>query len=327
MPLPPWDLVWPLLHQLVAPALCASVVVMATVRILGGERLAPLAAGLALAAGVVAGNHFRGAIDWQPETGRALTFRDVPTVLAWSLESKPATDIAENSEPAELALLIPYPRFWLPWLASVACLVELFMRLAGVAPYVAGVVRTLIAMLAGRLLTPAMDWRIAMPWVSWCLAMTIVLSWSILETLARQWKDGTVAAALAIWFAAAGVVLLFQADTGKGMDSAMYFSVALLGLALVSWIWPGDTGPAVAAAAVFLPSLLFVGYHDIARETLPPIRSFLLVGLAPVALAPMLLPFFARQGGLKHWVPTMMLALIPAVVAVIWVFQIETIEF
>src|SRR5713226_2557157 len=95
MPLPPWHLVWDMLRLLLAPTLAASLIMMLALRVLGRERLAPLAAAVAVAAGVFAGIHFNESIEWQVQKGRPLTVADLRTLLGWSLESRPSTTSAE----------------------------------------------------------------------------------------------------------------------------------------------------------------------------------------------------------------------------------------
>jgi hypothetical protein len=107
MPLPPWDQVWDLLRLLLAPALAASLIVMLALRVLGGERLAPLAAALAVAAAVFAGNHFMPLFQWELQPGRPLTLADFRTALGWSLETKPS---ATSSDPTG-----PGSRAWRCW--------------------------------------------------------------------------------------------------------------------------------------------------------------------------------------------------------------------
>jgi hypothetical protein len=100
---------------------------------------------------------------------------------------------------------------------------------------------------------------------------------------------------------------------------------ALLGPALVAWVWPGDTGGAFAAVVVFLPGLLLTGQQETFSEV--PLTSFLLAGLAPLALVPMLLPFLARCQRWARWLLGLILPLIPATLAVVLAMQAVTLEF
>jgi hypothetical protein len=298
-------------------------VVMLALRIVGRERLAPLAALLAVAAGIYAGNYFMDPkpMPWQLEKNRPLTVTDLRTVLGWSLEAKPAAEATDTSADPPPK---PRPIYWLPWLAALAMLVELFAGLPKVPGGITGAARALTAMLAGRVLTPSVspeDFRTAMPEVSWLLGLAILLEWSVLIVLARKWKDGTPAAAVALCLAAASLMLVL-AGIKSYMDLALLGSAALVGPALVAWKWPSDTRPALAAGAVFLPGLVLIGLHDTSTEV--PLRSFLLLGLAPLALAPLALPMLARQPGWNTWLAGLILPLIPAVIALILAAQVET---
>src|SRR5262249_55434283 len=79
--------------------------------------------------------------------------------------------------------------------------------------------------------------------VPWVLSVAMLLQWAVLTSLARQWKDGTVAGALALCFAAAGAVILHAHSARLTNPALLAFGVYLL-VALVAWRWPGDTGAA-----------------------------------------------------------------------------------
>src|SRR5207249_2402998 len=171
---PPWDLTWDVLRLVLAPALGASLAVMLAIRWLGGERLAPVGAALAMAAGVFAGNYVysQGSIEWQPDKNRHLTLHDLGTILRWSLEKKePPED--EQDPPSRWV-----PRHWLPWLAVLAMLVELVVGLPHFPSNAGWIARTLVAALAGRLLTP-LGLREEAPEVPWLIAAAIALEWAV----------------------------------------------------------------------------------------------------------------------------------------------------
>ena len=169
MPLPPWDLVWPMLLWLFFPTFAASFVLMLLVRWAGGERLGPLAAGLAVVAGVVAGNHFREIFTWQLDTGRPLTAAEFGMALGWALESKPANKDTEYTGDLDGPPPLQPARYWVPWMAGLVLVVELIAGLAFVPAAAGWTARTLAALLAGRLLTP-LYLRIEVPWSPWLLA-------------------------------------------------------------------------------------------------------------------------------------------------------------
>lgn len=324
MPMPPWSEIWDALRLLIAPALGMSLFVMFVGRYLAPGRLSILVPALALAAGVIAGNYFREAMTWQIDSDRPLNERDMRTALGWSLEGKPAVEPSDaESDLKKDELTIPPARYWLPWLAGLAILIDMLVCVLPASPSLGWVLRTMAALLAGRLLTPA-DLRVDSPWVSWALGLSIVVEWAILQFLARLWKDGTVAAALSLCLAAAGVIIL-HAHSARLTDMALLFAVALLAIALMAWRRPVDTSAALSAAAVFLPGLLLNAQQETFSDV--PWRSFLLAALAPVALLPMLHSSLARQTRLNRWFLAIILPLIPAAYAVFLAAQAEKMQF
>jgi hypothetical protein len=328
--LPPWDQTWDVLRLVLAPALGVSLALMLMARLLGRERLTPLAATLAVAGGVLAANHFKGSVPFQYDNNRPLKIEDLRTVLGWSLEGKPqpppqdegAEQAPSNTDEPRL----PESWYWVLWLAGLAMLVELLVRLPIVSSSVAWIARTwVVAMVAARLLTPA-DLRVEHPWLSWAVSGALLLEWALLVALARRWKDGTVPAVAALWCACA--VLLLHTCSLRSMDVALYFFAALLGPAAVACRWPGDTGPAVVAAVMVLPGLLLFSYNDSsAWPVRVPVPSFLLMGLAPLALLPMLVPVLARQQRWKRWLPSIVLLLVPTIAAVILAADVGPLDF
>ncbi len=345
----PWDIAWDLLAHVLAPAFGAALAVMVVVRGLGeclammvgparrkeaeasrprvlGQYFTPMAAGLALVAAILAANSYKNSIDYSPSKERDLNADDWRTALAWSLEPKPldkepepgATPVVPETPPLANA---PPARYWLIWLALLAMVVELLVGIPRVPPGLAWPVRALVAVLAGRLLTPQVsDYRSNHPEMPWLLGLTILLEWLVLTELGRRWKDGTAAAALAGCFALTGL-LIVDIHYAKGMDIALFFAAGLAAVALVSWLLPGDTGPALAAAAVVLPGILQTSYQDMTPKV--PFTYFIVAGMAPLALTPMLLPFLSRLRGFARWVPGILLPLIPAVVALAMAMEIE----
>ncbi len=333
MPLPPWSEVWDALRFLIAPTLAASLLVMIVGRYLTGERFSIFATALALAAGVVAGNYFREDMPWRIDSDRPLTVGDLREVLGWSLEGKPPAESSETDqdkkEPTQSddekkePIRVPQSTYWLFWLAGLAMLVELLARFATLPPSIWWTIRALVAVFAGRLLTPA-DLRVEHSWTPWALGIAMLLEWAILQSLAQRWKDGTLGAALSICFAAAGIVIL-HAHSGRLTDMALLFSVALFPIALFAWIRPSETGGALGAVAVFLPGLLLNSMHDTVSDV--PWRSFLFAGLAPIALLPMLHARLVRQTRWGRWVPGIILPLIPSIWAVVLAAEAEKLQF
>lgn len=315
----------PLFLQLFAPALVVSLLVMFVVRSLGGPRITPLASALALAAGILTANHFRDAMPLRFDDDRAFAWSDFRKALGWSLEGRPATpklESQEGDEQQEDDLRVPPSRYWLPWMAFFSAAVGLLCRLPFVPSRAVLVIWTVTALFAARLLTPAFL-RMDAPWLSWALGLVILLESAVLSELTRRWHDCTVAAGLAICFGAASMVLL-QAHSARMMEMAMFFVPAFISIILVAWKLRGDIGGAVPAAAVFLPSVLLIGKQETFSEV--PMSAFLLSALAPLALAPMVLPALLKLDGWKRWLPAIVLPAIPAAIAVILAMQVESAE-
>jgi hypothetical protein len=327
MPFPPWNYVWDALRLQLGPALGVSLLIMLVIRWLGGERLSALAAALAVVGGVFAANwNSDKPMSWQIYEDQELTLRDLGVFLSWSLESKkPPTPGEIETEPAEPPREQP-SRYWLPWAALLVLLCELLLRFLRIPTGAAWAVRTLAAVFAARLLIPVAPSRerIDLPWLSWAAGVLILLEWAVLQALARKWKDGTVPLTLALCFLATSVIV-YQAAGLSLMQKAQICFAALLGTAVVAWIWPSDTGPALAAAAVFLTGLLLNSEFD--NQTQVPLLGFVLAALAPLSLALLLLPFLVRQERWKRWLPGVLLPLIPAGVAVFLTVQVVPLDF
>lgn len=315
---------------LVLPAICASLVVMFAVRLVGGQRVGPLATMLAVVAALLVGavfvdNSLSEEFPWRLERDRPLKEDDLRQVFAWSLEEKPAPKPPEDG--AEAAGNLPeedpppinrLPIYWLPYLAVLAMVVEILLPLLAVPAGPGWAVRTGVALLAGRLLCRS-DVRIEHPWISWALGLAILLEWALLTGLARRWLDGVVATGLGVCCVTACMVLALIASYATAYNLALLFGAALAGPALVAWKWPSDTSPAIAATALALPSLLLLGHSSLVEA--PPYESFLLAALAPLALVPFWLPFLARRERWARWLPGLGLPIIPAAIAVIWALQ------
>jgi hypothetical protein len=313
--------------------MAASLVVMLVARLLGGKRAGALATVLAVTAamfvglsGIVVGNNLSNLSPWQldPDPDRpwdAGEFAEqLPRALFWSLEEEKATLEAVEGPAAEgVRPMNPdrRSRYWLPWLAGLAMIVELLLPLLRVPSGPGWSLRTVIALLAGRLLTPNVQ-RMEDPWVSWALGVVILLEWALLTALARRWRDGVVPTSLGLCCIAAAMVL--DEVHLSACEWNLLLGSSLAGPALLSWKWPSDTSPAAAACAVILPGVLLDSEYNYLDKVIP-LWSFLLAGLAPLALLPVWLPFLARRERWIRWVLGLSLPLIPAATAVVWAVQ------
>ena len=304
-----------ILKVIVGPAAGISLVVMLVVRLLGGEKLTPLAASLAVVAGLYAGNHFRALM--------AELVRDQHPTLE-TLRSMLAQVLERVREPGSM----PQLHYWLPWLAILAAMVELLVGWSFVPSSFGWIARGLVAFFAARALTPQ-DMRDSFPEAPWLLGGAMLLIWAVTTELARQWKDGVVGLVLIVCFIAAILVMKQQASSLSLMDMTVLCMSAIVGPALVVWKWPGDIGPAVAAAAIVLPAALLRAYQSNAESNavLYPFRNFIMIALAPLSMTPMLLPRMLGLVGPKRWLPAVLLPLIPVALAVYWVLKETPLTF
>jgi hypothetical protein len=303
MPLPPWAEVQDALLRIVLPAVAAAAAVFLLIRLVGRERLTPLAAAVATAAGLFAGVYFKQPVPLLPEGS-------LITALGNSLEKAP-----EGAD-------VPKPFFWLVWSALAALLVDVLVRLPRVPVSIAWGARALVAVLAARLVCDE-DLRIQQPWLPWALAIASLLMWAVGHELGRTAKGGLVPLIHSASFWAAGVVLL-HAHSARFTDLALIPAFALLAVAAMAMALPGDAGPVAAASAVYLPGLMLAGYQGTFSEV--PLSAFVLAGLSPLAVLP-LLPWAEGLTGWRRWLPAIGLPLLAAVAAVVLAMRYETVEF
>lgn len=313
MPNLPWDEVQDALLKLALPAFGAALAAALLVRLLGRERLAPLASALAVAAGCLAANYFREAAPYLPEGDGPPTASSALAAVSVSLERPAPREPAEGEEGGE-AEEPPAPqaaRFWLPWLALLALLIDLGARLAPRWEGLGWSLRGLLAACAGRLLV----WdvlRPEAPWAPLALAAAILALWGTGYCLSREWKDGSAALAFAVACLAAGVVAL-HAHSARLADLALMLAFPGAAVALVALFLPGDYGPLGGACAVCLPGLMLITQQE-ATDCNIPWHAFLMAGLSPLPLA-VLVPWAENTPGWRR--PALAVALVSlAVVAV-----------
>src|SRR5262249_7992195 len=147
--------------------------------------------------------------------------------------------------------------YWLFWLAALAVAVDLVAHLPRTPPVWGWVLRALVAVLVGRLLTPT-GLRLTTPWAPWALSVSVLLSWALLAEVAREGKDAVPALVAALGALAGGMVML-PARSALFSELALLLCAALAGPVLVALLWESDTGPAVAGAVAYLPGLMLLG--------------------------------------------------------------------
>jgi hypothetical protein len=196
------------------------------------------------------------------------------------------------------------PWHWLPFLALIAVLTGLHdlstalersrlgQAYAALAQFLhawradrpgplAWVVRVVVAAVSAWMLIPAGQ-ELRLAWVVG-LGVFILLTWSVLDPLARSWPGPLLPGLLAV-VAAEVAALLFLAGSAKFAQLSGVLAAVLAGAAVVAWRVPAvpllrGMAPGVA---VLVPGWLAGGYCAI--FSLAPLTCFLLLAVAPLAL-------------------------------------------
>jgi len=291
---PPWPEVEAALLHLALPGVGAAFLVALAVRLLGA-RAAPVAAALGVAAGSLLANHFRAATTFLPESG------DFLASLGMALERPAGEAVAEA------------PRFWLPWLALAALLIDLVARLRPDDQGVNWSAKTLFCAFAGRLLVPD-DLRLSSPWLPWALSVAMASQWAILWWLSSRWRNGGAMLAASACLAAGGVVML-HAHSARLADFGLMMACAVAGVGLVGLMFEGDFGSPSGAVAVWLSGLMVAGRWETSEGSAVPLACFAVAGLAPLALLA-LVPSADRWPGWRGVAAAVWLGVVGAGVAV-----------
>jgi hypothetical protein len=270
-----------------------------------GRWAGALGAALAVAVGFAWANYTFAAASWD-DTGRLLPWKAEPTAPAWH---------------------------WLPRVALVLLVVGLLSRWIGLiaermlpehrrwgagllvwAPRAAavGVVNT---WLATEKVTDLLGWPAVI------LSAVMLLQWAVLDGLARTDRGAEAAAYQSAALFAAGTVMLY-AHFGKFAELGIALGGALAVVAIATAVGKLNASGAVPAGVAFLPGLVFAGRPSLPESAIPA-ASFWLVSLAPLALAPFLVPRLARQTGWMPCVARAVLVLTPLVIAVALAAQTE----
>src|SRR5207302_2875570 len=123
-------------------------------------------------------------------------------------------------------------------------------------------------------------------------AAVIVLEWMVLDGIARSGASSQIAAYQSVILINAGMVLLY-AHWAQGMELATIVGSALFGITIATAATKADASAAIPAGVCFLPVLALTGRVSTSSQV--PLASFWLIGLAPLALAPFLIPWVARR--------------------------------
>jgi hypothetical protein len=184
---------------------------------------------------------------------------------------------------------------WLPLTTVAALIVTAIAYLPWVGAGVGWGLRGAIAANAGWLLTPA-ELRGEYLWAPVALGGVILAEWAVLEALAGKGRVALLGALAAV---AASVVLIYAASL-RFNELALTLAGSLAGIGIVAAALRAQASAAAAGAVVVLPALLLAGWYESESEV--PIAGFVLVALAPLALAPALLPVWQRYRDKSVWV-------------------------
>ncbi|MBX9585034.1 MAG: hypothetical protein K2X87_32415, partial [Gemmataceae bacterium] len=168
--------------------------------------------------------------------------------------------------------------------------------------------------------SPSPDPNLYLSWSLWLL----LASWAVWDGVARAGVGGQVAAYQAAVCYAAGAVLLYH-HWASAMEAAVATGSALAGVAAVAWAARSDASGAAPAGAAVVPGLLLAG--RLSQDSNVPVTSFWLVALAPLALAPFLVPRLNRQNGWLARAGRAVLVLIPLTLAVVLAARHEQLAF
>lgn len=192
--------------------------------------------------------------------------------------------------------LIPGPHAWnyLPWLALAALGVGRVAKLGAAQPWP---LYAAASIAVAWLQIPALA-RTEIDWLAPVFATVVFVSWSVLDRVAEESDDGSVAGALALVFGVAGIVLL-QAGSLKFMERALPIAAALLAIGLVSAWRRVETSGVIPAVAVLLPGLLLTGERNTDKLkwyvfALPALAPLLLVETLPIKHWPRVRLFAVR---------------------------------
>lgn len=304
-PLPPDKDILDALRLAVLPAAGGAALVM-SLFLLPGRRLAAVGSAAAAAFGFVCANHAFTAFGWD-KPGRLLPWWPAEGAAGWHWRV-----------PAAVVLLAVGLLTRWGGLGAARVLPE---RRRWVASVLVWVPRAAAAVVVADWLTKGKAAEDS-PGLWPLTASAMLLAWVTLDGLARSGAGAQVAAYQSAIFLAAGIVLL-HAHSARSMEVAVVVGSAMFGVAVAAGAArAGDTSGAVPLGVAFLPALLVAerpAYHNV------PAASFWLVALAPLVLAPFLIPAVARRDGWKLRTLRSALVLAPLAAAVVLAARQETI--
>ena len=295
-PLPPSDDICAALKVTVLPAAGAAAFTCALVLAID-RRLGALASALAILAGLAYANWVELRLPWNPDPAKSVS-------VAWEwLPRAVVLLVAVGLGSRWLGLAL---NRW-PWLAILAVWL----------PRLAATIPVAFWLVPERVREPE-------PWLLPAFASIAFLDWVILDGLARA-RDATLPFDLAAMMIAASVVILYS-HSARFMDVAAMAGAAFFAIGAVARAArPADASGAIPAAVALLPGLLLSTH--VSTENLVPKSAYLLVALAPLALAPWLIPALARRTGPFSQGLRFAILLIPLILAGILAGRVESLPW
>ena len=320
-PLPPISLVLPTLSTLVLPAAGGAALVMCLFLVLGRW-----AAALGSAVAVVV------AFGWANYTFAALAWQNTGRYIPWKIE-EPITAWHYLPRAALVLLIVGLVSRWLGLLAThfltkpgdnnpAAETIVRYWWLVNLVTWLPRIVA--VAVTSGSLVSPqAAEFG---EWVRPALAVTMLFSWMILDGIARAGAGCQVAAYQSVIFFGAGTVLIYSGSE-RFMDIALILSFAMFGIAVAAGVGKADSSGAVPAGIAFLPGLMLNGRILLDSLHKVPLISYWLIALAPLMLAPFVIPSLNRKTGWTVCIIRAVLVLTPVVIAVFITAQHEKLDY
>jgi hypothetical protein len=295
-PLPPTPLILSTLQEYALPAAGGAALAFASFLAVS-RRLAMLGAAVAIAFGFAWANFQFGP--FEEDGDKRLIWENCHRLIAW----KPNERYAWHFLPrAALLLLI---------VGLVSRTLAYPFRRGRVHPVLAWLPRAVAVFFAAGWVVPA-PWAEEHSWIRPALSAVMLFSWV-------AWEKTSAVAIAAAFFAAGGVAI--YAHSQLFMNIALVLAFAFFGIAVVAHAVKVDASGAIPAAVGFLPAfMLNVRYQS---ESQVPLAAFWLVGLAPLAFLPTLVPRIARQ---PRWVVLplkAMLILLPLAIAMVLALEYE----
>lgn len=227
-----------------------------------------VAAFCAMLLGIMAGNHFRGAIITRIDPDRPVQLNELFATVAGTVQfANPLKQNRIDSRPGTI--------YWLPWAALIAGLAGVPARWS----LISWVLSAVTSIITARLLVGP-NLREQIPWLWIALAVVTFATWRVLHSSLSK-SGGLTVLGLTAAFLAAAVVLL-HAHSARLADMALLLAGGCLGIAVVAFVSRIDPAGLAPIAAVMLPGLMLAGQRSTFSDV--PMISFALVGLSPLTI-------------------------------------------